>query len=488
MTHLTSLIPGSGAVTAEPLEVFSPYSGACLATVDRADASQVELALTTAYRLFRNKSAWLRVDQRCEILEKAAAIMQARFDELVSCAASEGGKPLVDTRVEVSRAIEGLKLCIEAIRTDAGAVVPLTEKATGTSRMAFTQKEPVGVVVAVSAFNHPLNLIVHQAGAAVAAGCPVLVKPAETTPLSCYKFVAILHEAGLPPEWCQVVMPRDLTLATAMVTDSRVAFLSFIGSARVGWMLRSQLAPGTRCALEHGGVAPVIVDETASLDKLIPALLKGGYYHAGQVCVSVQRVFVHDSLLDEVTQRMAAGVSRLQVGDPLLAETEVGPLITAAEQQRVHDWITGAVQGGALMHTGGNMLEQGCYQPTLLVNPPGDAEVSRQEIFGPAVCLYGYATLDEAVNRANDLPFAFQAAVFSQDIDRAMDIYHRLDASAVMLNDHTAFRQDAMPFTGLRQSGLGTGGIAHTIADMQIDKMMVIKSIRPATDGVFNAV
>ncbi len=466
------------ASKADPVEVISPYSGEVLATLALCSAAQIEHSLATAHTLFRNKSAWLSLDERCAILEKTAAIMQTRFDELAEGAAAEGGKPLMDSRLEVRRAIEGVKLCIETIRSEAGRVIPMFGADQTQHRFAFTQKEPIGLVVAVSAFNHPLNLIVHQITPAIAVGCPVLVKPAEATPLSCHRFVSILHEAGLPPDWCQMIMTENLEHATTLVTDPRVGFFSFIGSARVGWMLRSRLAPGTRCALEHGGVAPVIVDETADLQVLIPALLKGGYYHAGQVCVSVQRVFIHEKLFSEVAKQLAIGAAALRVGDPLSPDTEVGPLINAREVHRIDTWIKEAVDSGAGLATGGNSLGNGCIQPALLLEPPPEASVSQQEIFGPVICLYKYSKLDAAIESANSLPYAFQAAIFAQDIDRAFNIYHRLDASAVILNDHSAFRQDQMPFAGLRESGLGMGGIPHTIEDMQIDKMMVIKTRR----------
>ena len=480
-SHLEPLIanPQAGpASTAEPVEVTSPYSGEVLATLAPCSATQIEASLATAQDLFRNKSAWLSLDERCAILETTASIMQTRFDELVVGAAAEGGKPLMDSRLEVKRAIEGVQLCIETIRSEAGAVIPMFGADQTHHRLAFTQKEPIGVVVAVSAFNHPLNLIVHQVAPAIAAGCPVLVKPAEATPLSCHRFVSILHEAGLPPAWCQMIMTEHLEHATALVTDPRVGFFSFIGSAKVGWMLRSRLAAGTRCALEHGGVAPVIVDETADLQTLLPALLKGGYYHAGQVCVSVQRVFVHAKLFPQVAEQLAASAAALRVGDPLSADTEVGPLINAGELHRVDSWIKEATDAGAHLATGGDLLGNGCMQPALLLEPPPETKVTQREIFGPVICLYPYSNLDAAITAANSLPYAFQAAVFAQDIDRAFNIYHQLDASAVMLNDHSAFRQDQMPFAGLRESGLGIGGIPHTIGDMQIDKMMVIKTRR----------
>lgn len=458
------------------LTVVSPYSGATVGEAATCGEKHIAAALAAAHGAFRNRQQWLSVTQRRDILTRTAQLMREQADALTLGAAAEGGKPLVDSRVEINRAIEGVLMCAEHIAQHSGEVVPLTEAAPNTLRTGFTQREPIGVVVAVSAFNHPLNLIVHQVGAAVAAGCPVIVKPADDTPLSCLRFVALLREAGLPEAWAQVAIPDTLDLATQLVTDSRVAFFSFIGSAKVGWMLRSKLAPGTRCALEHGGVAPAIVDASADLDKAVPALLKGGFYHAGQVCVSVQRIFVHASLCDTLVERLTAGALALNVGAPESEDTEVGPLIRPAEVERIDSWVEEAVHSGAQLLCGGRRMDNNCYAPTILLNPPTDAAVSTREIFGPVVCVYRYSEVSEAIEQANSLEVAFQAAVFAQDIDRAMSIYQALDASAVMINDHTAFRQDGMPFAGLRQSGLGVGGIGHTIDDMQIEKLLVIKA------------
>lgn len=474
--HFPLTIGNTIAVADESITVFSPYDNSELATVDLANEQQVDEALAVAHGLFRDKTQWLSVPQRIAILTKAASLMSGQVDYLGRQAASEGGKPLADSIVEVKRVIDGIELAIDTIRNDVGEVVPMTELSSQHRRMAMTQKEPIGVVVAVSAFNHPLNLIAHQVGAAIAAGCPTIVKPADITPISCFRFVNILREAGLPTEWCQVILPKNLDLATKLVSDSRVGFFSFIGSAKVGWMLRSKLAPGTRCALEHGGVAPLIMDSSADINKAIPDILKGGYYHAGQVCVSVQRVFIHAQQFDEVAAALKLKVEALQVGDPLAMDTQVGPLIRKAEAERIDEWVQEAIKAGAVLATGGKMLANNCYAPTLLLNPPVGSKVSVQEIFGPVVCLYSYENIDSAIQQANSLPFAFQASVYAQDLDAAVNIYHKLDASAVMVNDHTAFRQDGMPFAGLRQSGLGVGGVPHTIEEMQINKMLVLRT------------
>lgn len=473
--HFPLLIPG-GAAGATTTEVAAPYDGGTIATVATGGHEAVETALATAHTLHRDRAGWLSPPRRIAILDAAASAMEKRADELAVEAAREGGKPLPDSVVEVARAIDSVRICVETLRTEGGEVIPMNVNAASAQRMAFTRQEPIGVVVAVSAFNHPLNLIAHQVAPAVATGCPVIVKPAEVTPLSCFRFVEILHEAGLPPEWCQALVTGGRDVSEALVTDPRVAFFSFIGSARVGWHLRSKLAPGTRCALEHGGAAPVIVAPDADVDQMLPVLLKGGFYHAGQVCVSVQRVFADKSMARDLAGRMADSAKHLVVGDPTDAKTEVGPLIRPGEVERVHQWVEEARQAGAEILCGGEAISDTCYAPTVIYDPPADAKVSTMEVFGPVVCIYPYDDIDEAIRRANALPYSFQAAVFTKDIDLAMRAYRQLDASAVMVNDHTAFRVDWMPFAGLRESGLGVGGIPHTMRDMQVEKMMVIRS------------
>ena len=473
--HFSLMIPGAPE-RAGIETVKAPYDGSVIADVETGDAQHVEVALATAYGLYRDRDAWLPLAERIAILERAAAIMTERHAELAVEAAREGGKPLPDSLVEVTRAIDGMHICVEVLRNEQGEVIPMGMAPSSTHRLAVNRKEPVGVVVAVSAFNHPLNLIVHQVAAAVAVGCPVIVKPANDTPLSCLRFAQILHDSGLPPKWCQVLVASETPVATKLVTDSRVGFFSFIGSARIGWMLRSQLAPGVRCALEHGGAAPAILADDADIDLALRTILKGGFYHAGQVCVSVQRVFVPANRAREFATRLAEEAAKLKIGDPTLAETEVGPLIRHAEVARVHEWVTQAVKAGAERLSGGEPISESCYPCTVLLDPPADAKVSTLEVFGPVVCVYGYDDFDAAIARANSLPLSFQASIYTSNLDTAMKAFKHLDASAVMVNDHTAFRIDGMPFAGLRESGLGVGGIPHTMEDMQVNKMLVINS------------
>ena len=458
------------------LTVFNPFDLSPVDTVPENTPEDVEAALVLAHALFRDRDAWLPDYKRLAVLERTATLMEERFDQLSEIAVREGGKPMTDTRAEIARAIDTVKGAAAALRTDAGKAIPMGLTPATDNRMAFTRREPIGVVVAVSAFNHPLNLIVHQVAPAVAAGCPFIVKPAPDTPLSCLAFVDILHEAGLPKDWGRAIVTSDNALSEKLATDPRVGFFTFIGSSRVGWALRSKLAPGTRCALEHGGAAPVIVTGDSDVYEVREAILKGCFYHAGQVCVSVQRIFAHTKIATRFATQLAMKAAGLKIGDPMDLETEVGPLIRPAEVDRVHEWVTEAINGGGQLLTGGEKLSDTIYAPTVIFNAPASCRLMTEEVFGPVVCVDPWFKLEDALDRANSLPTAFQAAVFTRDVERAIEIGDRLDASAVMVNDHTAFRADWMPFAGLRQSGLGTGGVPYTLHDMTIDKMIVLRT------------
>lgn len=457
-------------------DVTSPYDGSIIGSVEIADLNAIELALDTANTLYRDQRQWLAGEKRVEVLEKTASIMQDRFEYLAIEAAREGGKPLIDSRVEVARAIDGVRNCAELLRHETGKEIAMGVNPASSGRLAFTHREAIGVVVAISAFNHPLNLIVHQVGPAIASGCPVIIKPAGDTPLSCMRFISILREAGLPEEWAQACVVDDNSTAEKLASDHRVAFFSFIGSGRVGWMLRSKLAPGARCALEHGGVAPVIIADDADLDDALPLIAKAGFYHAGQVCVSVQRVYVPANKAQSIAGRIAEMGNAMSVGDPTSDSTDIGPLIRQAEVKRVDQWVKDAVSDGATLLSGGKPISDTCYPATVLLDPPDSSTISQNEVFGPVICVYSCDDLDEAMQRANALPYSFQAAVFTKNLDTAMWAYKRLDAAAVMVNDHTAFRVDWMPFAGRRVSGYGTGGIPYTYRDMTVEKLLVIRS------------
>jgi len=457
------------------LKILSPYDQSLIKEIPLDGKDAVNQTIKIAYDLFQDMPNWLPAYERINILEKTIQLMKERKSELIKIAAKEGGKPYNDTIIEVDRAIYGVKLAAEGISYIKGEQIPMELTKSSEGRIAFTSREPIGVVAAISAFNHPLNLIIHQTVTAIAVGCPVIIKPALTTPLSCLAFVEILQEAGLPKGWCQAVI-CDNEAAEQLVTDKRVNFFSFIGSAKVGWYLRSKLSPGTRCALEHGGVAPVIVEKDADFNEMIPSLLKGGFYHAGQVCVSVQRVFVNEEIAEKLALLLAEGASKLIVGDQMNSHTEVGPLILPREVDRVEQWVNEAVEAGTKVLCGGKRISDSCYEPTVLFNPPMDSKVSTLEVFGPVVCVYSVKTNDEAILKANSLDVHFQASIFTKNLDVALSSVKKINATAVMVNDHTAFRVDWMPFGGRDNAGIGIGGIQYSMKEMTREKLMVIKT------------
>lgn len=461
--------------SAKTLKINSPFDQSLIDEIQMDGKKEVEKALRKASALFLDRSKWIPAHERIEILERVGVIMREEMEELTQIATSEGGKPYQDSKIEVIRAINGVKIAEEEIGRLTGEQIPMGLTKASVNRIAFTTREPIGVVAAISAFNHPLNLIVHQTVTAFAAGCPVIVKPASTTPLTCLAFAEILYKAGVPKDWVQVLV-MDNESSELLVTDKRVNYLTFIGSSKVGWYLKSKLAPGTRCALEHGGAAPVIVESDADFKEMVPSLVKGGFYHAGQVCVSVQRIFAHELIARQLAEEIANSATQLITGDPLDKNTEVGPLILPKEVDRVDEWVQEAKNKGAEILCGGKRISETCYDPTVLWNPPQDAKVSKEEIFGPVVCIYPYSDRDDAIKLANSLDYHFQAAVFTKNIDTAFDTVQKLNATAVMVNDHTAFRVDWMPFGGRDASGEGMGGIPYSMREMTREKLLVIKS------------
>ena len=411
------------------VDVTAPFDGAHVGQVAASSAEDVERALSTAHALFRDRRQWLPKQQRIAILRRAAEIITSRRETIARQAAHEGGKPYKDSLVEVDRGIDGINTCIEELRTKSGHVIPMDLNATSAGRVAFTQFEPIGVVVGVSAFNHPFNLVVHQVAPAVAVGAPVIIKPASTTPLSCKTLIDIFLEAGLPPGWAQMVLPVDLDLATRLVADHRVGFFSFIGSAAVGWMLRSKLAPGARCALEHGGVAPVIVSQDADLEMALPRLARGSFWHAGQACVGVQRVFCHRSIAGDVATGIARLGDKMVIGDPLLPTTDVGPLISHKEVNRVGSWVDEAVAGGGRLITGGEKVSASCYANTVLLDPPLDADVTRKEVFGPVVCIRPFDDEAQMLCEVNDSRYGLSGSIWTNDLKRALRVSRQVERS-----------------------------------------------------------
>ncbi len=457
------------------LEVKSPWNNNKIESVETNDSLQIEKILEESEKVANFKGLDFPPKERIDILKTFQKMISENIESLAELATSEGGKPITDSIVEIKRGAEGVESCIEVLKSDAGSVIPMNINEASSKRIAFTQKEPIGVVLAISAFNHPFNLIIHQIIPAIAAGCTVIVKPAEDTPLSCKKIVEMLYDAGLPENRCHFVMPENLELATKIVSDKRIDFFSFIGSSKVGWFLRSKLAPGVRCSLEHGGMAPTFITTNSDIDQCVKSLARGGFYHAGQVCVSVQRIFLNKKISNEFLDKMESEVKRVKIGDPMDKETVVGPLIRNSEVKRVSEWVNESLENGSKLLMGGKALSDSLYDKTILLNPQKEDKVSKFEIFGPVVIINEYENLDNAIDQANSVDVSFQASIFSDKISEILKFYEKINASAVFHNEHTAFRVDWMPFAGLKHSGHGIGGIKYSMHDMQIEKMLILK-------------
>lgn len=455
------------------LEVTNPSGGELIKRLICDTAQTVEEKIQLCHQQHLDIKSRLPVAQRIKILEEVLNKILHHQTELAMLIAIEGGKPLADALVEVERASFGIKLAIGYLLSEGVTTTPINTYAAANKYEMTVTHQPIGPVIAISAFNHPLNLVTHQIVSAFSAGCPCIIKPAAETPLSCIKLVELFMQSGTPPGWIDYVITTNNGLAERMVTDPRFAFFSFIGSAKVGWYLRSKLPPGTRCALEHGGIAPAFVDESADMEAAITSLVKGAYYHAGQVCVSTQRIFIAKPIFQQFKQAFCEEVSQLVVGDANNHSTQVGPLIRASEVERIDSWVKEAQQMGAEISAGGKPISGQYYAPTVLSNAPTIATINRQEAFGPVCSLMPYSDLDAQISSLNNEPYSFHSAVFSDSQKVIQQLYAHLQTGCLMVNEHTAFRHDAMTFAGLKQSGLGAGGMPKSIHHMQVEKLKI---------------
>ncbi|MCI5049549.1 MAG: aldehyde dehydrogenase family protein [Rickettsiales bacterium] len=454
--------------------VVNPFDSSDIEEITLATPDQVDAALESARAAFADRAGWLSPQARIDALHAIANKVEAEKHQFASIMIAEGGKPQRDTFIEIDRAIFGIRHAASCLHEMlAGVALPQGLVPAAEDKQLHTKREPIGVVVAISAFNHPLNLLVHQVITAIAVGAPVILKPDLRTPLTAAKLVEIIHGCGVPEPFCQLLLCED-ALAEPLACDARVDFLSFIGSAKVGWHLRSKLAPGTRCALEHGGIAPALILPHANVsDRMVNTLIKGSMAHAGQVCVSTQRIYAPWNEAGNLARKLAEAAEALKVGDPANEHTDVGPIITPQALARIHKSVMDAMAGGGKVMCGAEAISESLYKPTVLFDVPDDAALSTQEIFGPVVAVYGYESPDEALARINTTPYAFQASVWGADIKDCEAYADRIDAAAVMINDTTAFRVDYMPFGGRKQSGLGVGGIAQTMHDYTQHKLIV---------------
>jgi acyl-CoA reductase-like NAD-dependent aldehyde dehydrogenase len=464
------LIGGEWVETEEWIDVRSPYDGELVGRVPKAGAEVTRRALDAAERAMREP---LAAHERATILDRVAAELEARHDEVARTICEEAGKPLKAARVEAMRAVSTFTMAAVEARKLAGDLVPMDASPAGVGKLAFTLRIPIGIVAAISPFNFPLNLVAHKIAPALAAGCAVVLKPASQTPLSALLLAEIESEAGLPPGWLNVVCGPASEIGDVLVEDERVRMISFTGSAPVGWGLRER-APRKKVSLELGNATPVIVAADADVADAASRLAANAFSFAGQSCISVQRIYVarevHDSFLDQ----FLPVVESLKVGDPAEEDTDVGPLIAESERERVATWIDEARSLGAEILSGGD-LEGDLLRPTVIASPPPAAKVVTEEVFGPVCTVTPFDTLDEAVALANGTRYGLQAGIFTADVKDALNAARALEFGGVTVNEAPTFRADQMPYGGVKESGNTREGPAYTIREMTEERVVVLQ-------------
>lgn len=456
--------------------VSNPFTGKVLAEVWQAGPDDAESAVQSTKEAAPAMAA-LPSHARYQILQKIAGALYDRRDEFAQVMMSEAGKPITDAKREVNRAIQTFTIAAEEARRIPGEVIPLDWTPGSDTHLGVLRRFPIGPVLGITPFNFPLNLVAHKVAPALAAGNPILIKPAPQTPLTALLLGEVALEAGVPAGGLNI-LPCDNAVAERLVVDPRFRLLSFTGSAAVGWRLKS-ICGKKKVVLELGGNAGVIVEPDADLELATQRCAAGGFGYAGQTCISVQRIFVHQSIADLFTTKLLLQVARLKAGDPSDSATVVGPLIDQAAADRVEAWIGEAVSQGARVLLGGKRMGS-VVESTVLGNVTPSMKVCCQEVFGPVVAVTPYRHFQEAVDALNESDFGLQAGVFTQDIDKVFYAFRRLEVGAVLANEIPTFRADHMPYGGVKDSGIGREGVRSAIEDMTEPRLLVMNLRPPA--------
>jgi acyl-CoA reductase-like NAD-dependent aldehyde dehydrogenase len=460
-------------VTPTDSEVRSPYDGHVVGSVPVATEAHIDQAVAIASDLHR--SGPLPAHERAEVLDRAAAQLLERHEEFARSISDEAAKPIKTARVEAARAVDTFRFSAAVARTITGETIPLDASSAGTGKLGFVLRVPIGVIGAISPFNFPLNLVAHKVAPAIAAGCPVVLKPASATPLTALKLAAVLlDDCGLPPGWLNVVTAAG-RVANRLVEHPDVAMITFTGSPPVGWGIRER-APRKKVSLELGNNSPVVIEADADWKGAASKIAVAGYSFAGQSCISVQRVFVQSSIVDAFTEVLVAEVEALVVGDPSDDDTDVSALIDEGETERVKGWIDEAVRQGATLRTGGDLTTTGVLRPTVLTDVKPDMEICRNEAFGPVVGIQAYDRYEDALQLANDTRYGLQAGVFTADLGKALDAARGLDFGGVLVNEVPTWRADQMPYGGLRDSGNTREGPAYAAREMTEERLVVFQA------------
>lgn len=459
------------------LEVKSPFDNAIVGEIELNSLNEMLKKIELLEQFHSKSNDKLKPYQRIAILEKIVTLLHRDYDKIIEIAIAEGGKPLKDSIIEMNRAIDGVKIAIQSLRNWVGEQIPMEITQSSINRFAFTTREPIGVVLALSAFNHPINLIIHQVIPAFAVGTPILIKPAPKTPLTCKKLVELFYEAGISEDYLQFGNCTNEVTAE-LVKNDKISYLSFIGSANVGWGIVKKLHNGVRYGLEHGGTAPVIISDdiksSEDIAKIANLITKGGYYHSGQVCVSTQKVYLHKSISNEFNTFMKSHADKLILDNPFDIKTDLGPLISQDAINKIDNMVKESLYNNKTeLIYGGERFGDTFYAPTLILNPSNEAIITNNEVFGPVICVYEYENIESAIQLANNSPYTFHSSIFTNSIKKAFELADKINGTGIMINDHTAFRTDWMPFGGGKNSGAGIGGIEYSMKEYSYEKLKV---------------
>lgn len=454
----------------EKIEVRYPYNGSLLDTVPIATNEDIEQALDAAVKgakIVKKMPVWKRV----EILQKAAQLIEERKEELTKILVKEVGKTVREAAAEVRRTANLFRLSAQEAMRIHGETLAFDAHKGSETKMGFYLREPIGVVAAIVPFNVPLALCAHKVGPAIAAGNAILIKPSSYAPLSNIILGEILLEAGMPPEAVSVLTGPGSTVGMRIVEDRRVRLVSFTGNVSTGEII-ARHAGLKKITLELGSNSPLIVTESGNLQKAAYATVRGGFSLAGQLCISVQRVFVHKKVYQDFVDLLVEKVKNIRAGDPELEETDMGPVIDEANAKRIEDWIKEAVNAGAMIATGGTR-HYTLIQPTVLLEVPANTKIMTKELFGPAVAVNSFKDFDEALEKANSTRYGLQVGVFTSNIFEAFRAIEKLDFGGVMINESPAYRADFMPYGGYKDSGIGREGVRFAIEEMTELKTVV---------------
>jgi acyl-CoA reductase-like NAD-dependent aldehyde dehydrogenase len=463
-------VGGETASTGSWHEVHSPFDGGLVGRVAWGGAADITLAVDAAAAAMTQP---LPAHQRATVLEAAADLVRERREPLARSICAEAGKPISAARVEADRAVSTFTAAAGAARNLSGEMVPMDAAPGGEGKLAFTVRVPAGVVGAITPFNFPLNLVAHKVAPAIAAGCAVVLKPSDRTPMTALLLAEVLRDAGLPAGWLNVVPGPAEELVGALIDDERVRVLTFTGSSTIGWQLRARAAH-KKVLLELGNSTPVIVHSDADVALAAQRIAAGGFAFAGQACVSVQRVLVHESVHDALLAELVPRVRALRTGDPADDGTDVGPVIDGAAAARIRSWVGEAVAGGAQLLVGSADGEGTLVSPVLLDGVRPEHQVSCREVFGPVVAISQYSRLQDAIEAANGTPYGLQAGIFTAGLDTALAAVRGLDFGTVMVNESPSFRSDPMPYGGVKDSGNSKEGPAFAIREMTDERLVVI--------------